>query len=329
MRAAGEGRILIQAGRRAHAIRLRPEKVAERWQFPTTRVYELDEQGERVRAARHRVQDGALKVGPFLRPTRLEALCGDATRAPDLAIGSTRLANGASAVVEQGAGLPFEVNVRNLGFAPAEGRVEVYADQAEKPMLLASSQVALGPNSSQALRIGVPTERLDGDRTLLFVAKLDGDAADLCPRNNVKTTAIHVKPNWSHWPARVNLVADAGPVERQDAVVVMPIDFSPILGKLGLRGPLDRDALRVAECDAGGKIKALVPSQFDATDRLKGELCWIMPGRTPANTQRRFCVLLRTGKPSLLPVRSSAWRADTATVTARGYVARFSNGVLT
>ena len=334
MRAVGEGSVSIVVEPSEKKVAVRPQAVASDWDAGATLVYLLDVQGARGRSMDCRAADGALEIGPFTERTRLEALCGTAARVPDIAL-DVRDLKLSSPSVAQGAELRLDATVRNLGLAAAKGSVTVFADQVDPTCQLASQKLTMGPKSSHIVDLDVPTGRLDGRRVLVVVAKLDGDAVDLCERNNSAEVVVVIKPNLSHWPQRVPVTVDVGPIDRVDEPVSLTIDFGPIMRKLGLKGALDAAALRVAECDAKGKVKGFVPAQFDpapdfdATRNPKGEMCWLMPGRTPKGAQRQFAVLLRTGPAVLLPARGRMWRPEDATVDASGYVARFTHGVLT
>ena len=333
MRSADKGRIHIIVAPIDKTLSLRPEAVAKDWDFDTTRVYLLDEQGERVKAVDCRTEGGKIELGPVTAQTRYEALCRPASRLPDLAIEPEGVKL-AKAAVAQGDRLALEVHVRNLGFAPAEGSVAVYAGQVAAARRLASQAVDLGPSDGRTLHIDVPTARIDGRRHLVVTATLSDKAPELCSLNNSTAVAVQVKPDLSIWPQRIQVVVDAGPLDRVDEPVVLPIDFRPILKRLGLQGPLDPAGTRVAEADPKGAPGDFVPAQFDpaadfdATRHPKGELCWLMPGRTPKGSQRRFVVLLRTGPAALLPPQGRLWQPETSTIDAAGYVARFTHGVI-
>lgn len=326
MRGMDENRIRVVLSGSGGKVHVKPNAVTPRWDFGTTRVYELDKVGRRAAAVEHAVAADTIVLTAPGKAARLEALCGRATSAPDLAV--TR-AQAPTAEVQQGTNLAMTAVVRNLGFVRAKGVVTVYADQAHEALALASRDVVLSGNSSQTMQFDVPTDRIDGRRGLVVQAKLDGGEEELCERNNVRTLAVSVKPDWATWSARVPIVVDAGQVDRVDEPVVLPIDLKPIGERLGLAGALDLDSLRVAECDTQGQLEQLVPAQFDSS-ATGGELCWLLPGHTPKGTRRHFALLLRPkGAAGLLPAAGRMWDAESATVDSVGYVAQFTDGVIT
>ena len=334
MRALGEGRVSIVTDQSVETLAVRPQNVVDDWDFSSTRAYVLDEEGDRVTCVPSRVSGDVLELTSLANQMRFEALCGSAARVPDLAVDPVDLAL-SSTDVSQGGKLTIDAEVWNLGYAPAKGRITVYVDQVASGLKLVSQAIEFGPGEVRVVRMAVPTNRLDGLRHLVVAAALEPEGQELCRRNNSASEVVRVRPDLSQWPTRVPLIVDAGPVERVEEPVVMPIDFRPIMQRLGLEGPLDTDSLRVAELDALGQVTGVLRTQFDPAPGFdpignpRGELCWVMPGRTPSNSQRRFAMLLRTGPSALLPQEGRMWRPETATVDAAGYVARFTRGVLT
>ena len=77
---------------------------------------------------------------------------------------------------------------------------------------------------------------------------------------------------------------------RQDKVVEVALNFTPLIADGGGSGALDPASIRVQEIDAGGDvIDAGVPFQFDgasdyhAANKARGTLVFLMTGSTAAS----------------------------------------------
>ena len=84
---------------------------------------------------------------------------------------------------------------------------------------------------------------------------------------------------------------------RQDKVVEVALNFTPLIAAGGGSGALDPASIRVQEIDGGGDvIDADVPFQFDrasdyhATNKARGTLVFLMTGSTATNETRRYRV---------------------------------------
>ena len=84
---------------------------------------------------------------------------------------------------------------------------------------------------------------------------------------------------------------------RTNKVVEVALNFTPLLASQGGSGALDPASIRVYEVNAGGDvIDADVPFQFDragdynATNKARGTLVFLMTGSTGANETRRYNV---------------------------------------
>ena len=93
------------------------------------------------------------------------------------------------------------------------------------------------------------------------------------------------------------ITVDAGGFARQDKVVEVALNFTPLIAGEGGSGALDPDSIRVHEIDANDDvIDADVPFQFDragnyhAANRARGTLVFLMTGSTAANETRRYQV---------------------------------------
>ncbi len=297
-------------------------RAASDWDFASTRVYRLNSAGEREQPIEHDVKGGRLLIDAPAGLTRLEALCGAASARGDAGIVAAR-----AAAAERGRPTACEITLRNYGFAAAAGRIVAYADRVARGREVGAQDFALGPNETRKTTLRVRTDRLAGRHTILLLARARGQ--DLCAANNKACVRIYAKPDWRLWPARVPIVVDAGPVEREDAAVSLRLNLADVARRAGVKGLVDAASARVAETDPAGRPLRLVPAQFDPDEGTKGELCFLMPGRTPAGSKRTFALLLRAGKPALLPAAAQWWDEASQTVDAPGYVAGFAHGVLT
>jgi hypothetical protein len=84
---------------------------------------------------------------------------------------------------------------------------------------------------------------------------------------------------------------------RQDKVVEVWLNFTPLIAEGGGSGALDPASIRVQEIDGGGDVlDADVPFQFDragdyhAANKARGTLVFLMKGSTAANETRRYRV---------------------------------------
>jgi len=93
------------------------------------------------------------------------------------------------------------------------------------------------------------------------------------------------------------LTVDANGFARQDKVVEVALNFTPLIADAGGSGALDPNSIRVQEVNSGGDvIDADVPFQFDkagdyhAANKARGMLVFLMKGSTAANETRRYRV---------------------------------------
>ena len=101
---------------------------------------------------------------------------------------------------------------------------------------------------------------------------------------------------------RVPLRVRTGDVERENAVVEVPLDFGRLLRRSGRSAPQKAASVCVLEIDDAGKsLHEMVPVQFDtdvdddSTPALRGTLTFVLWGRTPANAEKLFHVYFDFG----------------------------------
>ncbi len=323
MRREGNELVRIQLGPGKSPALLTLAQFVPGWDLSTTRLYQLDGQGQRIRLLDAPVKDGGFLVGPVAEETVIEALCGSQIGLADLVLDEADLAVSPQRT-EQGHPVEVSVTARNLGGAAASGvEVACYADRVQAAHKLASQTLDLAPGASQSLRMAIDTAMLDGARELIVVVSADGRLQELCTANNRVGRTVHVDADLARWPHRRQLVVEAGPLVREEEPVVMPLD------------EFDGDpaSVRVVECDAAGQPVSAVPAQADVLASGRSELCFLLTGKTPAGSQRKFMVLW-TDRPaegesgSVFPAGGGLWQPDSSTVTAESYRLRLENGTL-
>lgn len=99
----------------------------------------------------------------------------------------------------------------------------------------------------------------------------------------------------SDWDYRHLITVDASGNARQDKPVEVNLNFTPLLHDQGGSGAFDPNSIRVIEIDADENvIDADVPFQFDkagdynATNKARGTLTFLLMGSTNANATRRY-----------------------------------------
>lgn len=107
-----------------------------------------------------------------------------------------------------------------------------------------------------------------------------------------ETALAQGNPQYQHL-----ITVDANGFARRDKVVEVALNFTPLIAGEGGSGALDPNSIRVHEIDAGGDvIDSDVPFQFDragnynASNKARGTLVFLMTGSTAANETRRYRV---------------------------------------
>lgn len=317
LRSEGEERLRLHIGGPAKEVLLRPKEVAPRWDMASTRIFLLDERGERRRHLLWRPsgREGLL-LGPFPTAAHVEMVCGSQAAKPDLWLEEASV-KVTSKRPRQGEPLRLSVTVRNGGGAGVKGaEVAVFADAPQPERRLARQSLSLASGEGKTLTLQVDTTALDGPRRLLVVADVPRKVEELCRGNNEVACEVEVLPDWNRWPHRLRFHVEAGEVEREDEVVVLPLQLPQA----------DPASVRVALCDEQGRPQALVPTQFEGE-----ELCFLMPGRVPAGARRSFLLLwdtARKGPPSHLSPLGRFWNEVEQSIEAETYRVAFEEGHL-
>jgi len=106
----------------------------------------------------------------------------------------------------------------------------------------------------------------------------------------------------------VEVTVGVGEAARYDRPVEVETDFAGLLKQAGEAGEFDKRSLAVTELDANGPEKGRpLTCQFDGDDTGNGVLVFVLSGKTPAKTTRRFQVHFGTepinGPASKPPVK--------------------------
>ena len=323
VRRIGDEQLRIHVGAGKKAADLWPRVLAPKWDMASTRLFVLDAKGQRTAGLGLRPRGDGFEFGPFTKPTVIEALWGAQAALPDLRFDAAGLAVSPDRP-KQGQAIELTVTVRNDGGAAAQGaEIAFYADACDPARKLAGLTLSLKPGARDVVRVKTDTSRLDGLRRIIAAVNPERKLKELCELNNQTSRRIEVAPDYSRWPHRRKLVVKAGKIERDSEPVVMPLDLPKV----------DPASVRVVECGDAGDLKAQAPAQFDAAKTGRGELCFLLTGRTPAGATRRFALLWAdapaAGKPSgFLAPPQCLWDSASATIRAETYQARLDNGMI-
>lgn len=325
LRAAGDGREEIQLGASTQPTLLPLTAFAPGWDASTTRLYQLNAGGERVRLLETTWNGTAFQVGPFAEATALDALCGAQAALPDLTVRalSAKLTGETTVTAE----------ILNVGGAAADDvEVACYADQVQPDRKLASQRVSLRAAGGSGLfgkdrkkvAFKLDSARIDGRRTLIVAVNSDGRAKELCAANNRASLVADVPADYAaHWQHSRPLTVEAGALARDD---------EPVAVDSCLPANADPASVRIVERGADGTLTA-VPGQLDVLAG-KRELCFLLAGKTPAGAARTFTVYWNDratdGKPGrVLSQLSQLWQPETSAVDAETYSLRLNNGLIT
>lgn len=326
IRALGEDQLRVHLGTAGQPVTFRPADVAARWDLRSTRAFALDSKGQRVTHVElRRSGHDSLRLGPFTEATVFDLVCRSKAALPDLWFDAATLTVNPDRP-KQGEKVKVVTVLHNSGGAAARGiEVTVFADAAQQDCRMAREIVSLAPDGKKTIAVSVDTLPLDGARHLVVVADPESKVTELCERNNDLSRAIEVTPDYARWQHRRTLQVDTGEFDRDNEPVVTPLD-------LPNAAPA---SVRVAECDHQGNPKTQVPAQFDASEDGRGELCFLLPGKTAARVTRRFLVLWNEAgraatvrERALLPPPANLWNPAEKAVEGETYRAEFNNGTL-
>lgn len=316
-RLVGAGRVRVEAWARRGVVRLNLRELAGGWEPRTLRVYGVSWQGERGVLLPHRWLSGEvleLRVGAsWNERSLLDILWGEQTRRPDLAL-SLQLLTPRPA---QGKPLQVRLRVRNIGLAPArQVQVAVYVDERRSGHRLWQGTISLDARAERTLTLNLDTSRLDGDRLLLAEARLVS-GQELSLGNNRASLPMRVQRDLRRWEVRRVVRLHAGTVEREDEVVVLPMNGVSVAP----------ESVRAYLLDDAGKPVREIPAQGD---RLAGQLevALILPGRMPAGSERRVAIYAMRREGAVLPPRPPhPWLPEQPFIERETYRLQLPDGV--
>jgi len=320
VRAVARDHLRVRAVGGGRPIAIRPADVAADWDLARTRVYALDAAGDRTdQVAWRRLEDGRIGITPPPKVTSFDVVCGSKARLADLAFGPTGVTVTPSRP-KQGQEVIARIVLLNVGgAAAADVDLGFYADSVQTDRRLTGQTVGIAPGETRTVAVKIDTSSIDGPRRILVVADPANGIEELCERNNTRSCRVEVQPDIARWPRRRQLRVDTGALAREDEPVVVPLELSGA----------ELASVRVATCDAQGRPASLVPAQLDVGRDGRAELCFLMVGKTPARTARRFWVLWDDAKRdvgSVLSPPNRMWDATAHAVEGANYRVVFENG---
>ena len=245
-----------------------------------------------------------------------DLLVGDALNKPDLAVELATVPR-ARPDANQGTPLNVEVILRNIGGRPARSAtVTAYADRPSADRALVRMTVSLGSGAARRLILRVPTDRMDGQRTLVIVAT--AGEGDLCTANDRLALPVYVRPDTRRWKHSAVIVVEGGLSTDGSEPIVVPIRSAR----------LKPASVRVWEL--GSHARAECAAQCDTLPEGK-QLCFVPRTPIPSGSSRRFRVIWNEDDqsgPAPLPILS--WRLDPKRQTFVGqtYSFRLSEGMI-
>jgi hypothetical protein len=288
----------------------------------TTRIYALDEKGQRAQAVEPEL--AAKSLGCF------EVVCGRAAQYPDLVVDASGLKL-SNASPKQGEQVTLRAIIRNVGLADAAAKVHVYLDEINPDRSLSVRDISLAPGAETVLEVPIDTKAMDGRHRVLIIADQENAVVELSELNNQAACDLNVAIDPSLWPYKAQAWVSSGELERTDYPVTLALDLADLARRAGAKGSVNSKTIRVVECEPGvGNGLRAVPSQFDpADDGKRGEICWILTGKTPARATRHFLILFDTDPASkLLPPSGAMWQDERRAISTPAYDAVFEDGVI-
>lgn len=323
----------IIAGDAQGSIVIRPRRFVPDWDVGTTRIYSLDDKGRRAQAVDLEIEGEELRLKAD-GWGGAEALCAAASKHPDIVVDANSM-KPSTPTPTQGETVTIEARVRNIGFAAATAKISAMVDEVVPTNEIFSTEVSLGPGSTETAQINVDTKWLDGVRRIILLATPKGQVTEISDQNNQAECELNVSADPSLWPHKVMATVSSGDLPRKNYPVTQEIDLAELAKRVGAPQSANPKTIRVFECDAEGKPCRSIPAQFDLFHDTRGELCWMLTGETAPNTVRRFAILFDTDPNSkLLPpcgtatLGSPIWQKEKNTISTPAYSAVFDDGVI-
>jgi hypothetical protein len=294
LRRMGNEQVQVEAFSNQGKVRIDLSDVVRRWDRRTTLVYSV-EWGFRIRQIEW-VGDSQIElhVGrSWQTASRYNIMWGSKTRRPDVAV----LLTTERKPVAQGKRLPVRLTVRNDGFAAAKDvALAIYVDTKAPTHRLWRGKVTLNARAEQTLQVSLDTSRLDGRRLLVAEARPLTGAREISLANNTFSQDVFIERDLSRWDYRRVVRIEAGALEREDEVIVLPVS----------EAPFDPNSVRVYLADENGKPVQELESQCD---RLEGrlEVVFVVPGKITPGSMKRVVVYAMRKAGIVYPPMPVTW----------------------
>ncbi len=164
-------------------------------------------------------------------------------------------------------------------------------------------------------RYFLDTDVSEGASYSYSVVAIDASDNESSVSSSASATAGSALENWwnSSWAYRTLVAVDPNHVDRMDAVVDLPVNFTALLAAQGVSTSVKTDALRVVEVDQGGLVlDASVPVQFDpaagfdSSSNASGRVIFPLTGGTNAGAPRFFYIYFTQSSASVSPLAFDA-----------------------
>ncbi|GBC97042.1 hypothetical protein HRbin16_02858 [bacterium HR16] len=310
--------VRVEAFAKRSRVRIDLRSVVKGWDRRTMLVYYLSSLGERTGQSQYEwIDDGQiqLRVGTDWNSKSLyDILWGGHTRHPDIAVNLQVLTPNPA----QGKPIAVKMRVRNGGFAPAQSvRLAIYADERIPAYRLWQGKISLDARAEQTLTLNLDSSRLDGTRILIAEATLGTDVKEIATGVNTSRAPVQIQRDLKRWDIRLTLRVEAGTIDRDDEVVVVPIEnvlFTP-------------ESVRAYLLGEDGKLAGEIPVQCDRVDG-RTEVVFVIPGRMPAGSVQRVALYGMRRAGAVLPPRAPhPWHAESAYIWRETYMLQLREGV--
>lgn len=314
-------------------VSIKPAQFMQKWDVESSHLMLLDETGRRIRELLVSSKDGTtLKLPQF---SSMELVCGKKFDFSNLRITAESISLNPESP-RQGDKTTVTAAISNNGRVKARRvPVALYIGAQSKENLAGSQNVTVQPGSTEKASWTVDTAALDGLRKFIVVIDQENKIDELLETDNTAEKTVMVTANWPLWHYKLNVQVANGQVEQEDVPVSLAVDFGRELKRLGGKGALDPNSIRVCESADGKEPGMQVLSQFDkakAFDSIKnpaGEVAWIIPGKFPVGTAKKFILLFdvfENGRKGSQP--GKIWDTGNQAANGKTYAVLFSDGCI-
>ncbi|MCS6829113.1 MAG: glycoside hydrolase [bacterium] len=311
--------VRVEAFSKRNRVRFNLRDVVKQWDRRTLLVYSVSPQdGRRETQTPYGWQgDGQIELaaGTDWRNKRFyDVLWGKHTRRPDVALNLQVLTSNPV----QGKPIAVKLTVRNRGFASAASiRLAIYADEQKPACRLWQGETSLNPRAERTLSLYLDSSRLDGNRILIAGATLGKGIQEITGGGNIARTSVHVQRDLSRWDTRMVLRVEAGKLDREDEIVIVPVQAALFAA----------ETVRAYLLNGSGERVKEIPAQCDRIDGHT-EVAFVIPGRMPSGSVQRVAIygMRRTGA-ALPPRAPHLWFAEQPVVLRETYTLQLRDGV--